>query len=214
VPKLKKRTKAELTKAKNDALWENYIRAMEKSIAQTRIEAGESAQPKPAKLPKAGGVHVRSSYAYARAHRAVDKLIPADFASKDVDYTPGNIPALFDLKSTFSVKNLLEYIVIKREGKRECLLAKGFTKCCAPSAHCKRKRCAKCWALEQKQIKGVEYVVREVFSGMAAKIVDPFGVHPKGKRSPSKNMDLDQRAKFRLTSSQAHYKKGAADWSE
>jgi hypothetical protein len=68
--------------------------------------------------------------------------------------------------------------------------------------------------LEQKQIKGTEYLVREVMSNEKPKVVDPFGVDPKGKRGKSKDLDPKIRAAFKLTSSQSHYKAGAAEWNE
>ena len=198
-------------KSLEDQAFEAHVDNACRSWEQAKKQWARDYHPPELKI-KRGPNKTRSSFAHARRNRAVDRLIPADFSSKDVDYTPGNVPAQFDLKSNFSTKNILEYIVIKREGKRECLIARGFTKCCAPDAYCKRKRCAKCWALEQKQVKGVEYVVREIVSGKAAKIVDPFGVDPKGKRGSGKDMDQQTRAQFKLTSSQAHYKHGAAEW--
>lgn len=199
------------TKSLEDLAFE--VRAQHAQIAWDKVkkEWASREHPQQAKVKK-GPNKTRSSYAYSKSHKSVERLVPADFNSDNVDYTPGHIPATFDLKANFSTKNILEYIVVKRQGKRECLVARGFTKCCSPDAHCKRKRCAKCWALEQKQIKGVEWVVREVVSGEKAKIVDPFGVDPKGKRSGGKNMDQETRSRFKLTSSQAHYKAGAASW--
>lgn len=200
-------------KSLEDRYWE--IRAEEACrIRDKFVKAWASVDHPPELKIRKGPNKTRSSFNHAQRNKIVSKLVPIDCAAADINFLPIGTPALYDIQPVLAVKNILEYIVIKREGRRECLLARGFTKCCAPGAACERKRCAKCWALEQKQIKGVEYVVREVISGLAPKIVDPYGVHPKGKRSSGKDLDFATRARFKLTSSQAHYKAGNSEWNE
>ncbi len=155
----------------------------------------------------------RSTFAHAERNKIVSKLVPVDFNSPDTNFLPIGTPTLYDTLPVLALKNILEYLIIRREGKRECLVARGFTKCCKEGANCGKKRCAKCWVLEQRQVKGVTFVVREVIDGSGkTKVVDPNGVHPKGKRSQGKDLDQATRARFRLTSTQAHYKRGASAW--
>ncbi len=162
---------------------------------------------------KSGPNKTRSSFAHAARTKITDKFVPVDFTSdNDINFLPIGVPTLFDRQPVLSIKNILEYLVIRKEGKRECLVGRGFTKCCREDAKCDNKRCAKCWALGQRRIKGVAYVVREVIDGSTPKIVDPHGVDPKGKRARGKDLDSATRARFRLTSSQSHYKYQNSEW--
>jgi len=207
----KKKAKAKsIAEQAEDARWENYNRRM---VADAESDAEAAHHPQPLEL-KTQPVKNRSSFAWARQHRVVSKAVETNFASNDVNYLPAGMSGFYDVQPVLSVKNLTGYIVIKRTGKREVLLARGFTTCCRDDKHCKRKRCAKCFVLEQKQTKGTEYLVREVMSNEAPKVVDPFGVDPTGRRGQSKDLDPKVRATFRLTSSQSHYKAGAANWNE
>ena len=161
---------------------------------------------------KTGPNKTRSSFAHAARSKIVSKLVPVNFSSDQINYLPiGNSP-LYDLQPIFTIKNILEYLVIKRQGRRECLAGRGFTKCCREGANCQNTRCAKCWALAQRVEKGVEYVVREVIDGTTPKVVDPFGVDPKGRRPKGKALDLVTRARFRLTSTQDSYKHKNSAW--
>lgn len=204
------------TSKRKQSLEDQYWDARVENACRIRDELVRkwAATPPPLKLPK-GHSKTRSTFAHASRNKIVDKWVPVDFSSDEINYLPIGVPTLYDRQPVLTIKHILEYLVIKRESKREFLVARGFTKCCREDAQCGAKRCAKCWVLEQKQVKGVKYVVREVIDGSGkAKVVDPYGVHPKGKRAVGKDLDPTTRARFRLTSTQQAYKYKNSAWEE
>ena len=203
----RRRTPEELERLYWATLAKDYKRNQEEVLKQQKVWV------EPVKIPN-GPNHTRSSFAFARANpkTSTDRVRPLDLTSKSVDFLPGGQSGCFDVSPQLRTKNVMEYWIILKRGKREMLIARGFTKCCNIGTGCERERCAKCWALRQKEKPGWKYLVREVITDKNPKVVDPFGVDNKGRRAKGKNMDPDSQARMRLTSSLFHYKKDAANW--
>jgi hypothetical protein len=161
----------------------------------------------------ARGSKTRSSFAWAQANRMTQRLVPIDVTSPYVSYQPpGPCLPLMEMIPSMSYQNLTEWWVLKIRGRIAKVMRVGFSKCCAPLKYCGSIKCAKCWAFKQKLPKQWRIVLREVPTRDSIKVVDTFGIDPKGKRSPGKAMAIDDRARYRLTSTQAAYRPGASGW--
>lgn len=171
----------------------------------------------------------RGSFAYRMRHRShsavkfesyserVDKYgtkIPPQADIKDWDYCPPGEGTLWRLKPVTRVKDfdVFDVGVVWFDGKRKRKrwICANFKRNCAEGT-CGKDSCAMCWAIEHMPVKENETIITRRRDGPNPRVVDSSGVHPKGARSAkAKDMGLDQRSIFHLTSSQLSHKEGAS----
>lgn len=98
----------------------------------------------------------------------------------------------------------------KGRRKQRRLIRRGFKQNCG-EGECGRMVCAMCWAIAHADVTGEEAIRVKSTLGDNIKVVDPSGVNPKGlRKSRTKDLDEDQRARFALTSTIHHHKEGAS----
>ena len=172
------------------------------------------------KTPK----HTRSSYAVALATGRAGYRRPLTL--EELTGPIGAMPmALASESSLTTFQPRLKYsdftrydvTVVYRDKlkrKRTRMVRRDFKQCCE-EATCKKKSCARCWAIwicdEIKPNEVIRIVERIIPTQQ--KVSDPSGVNPQGARkTKAQDMSDEQRAPYRLTSTIHSQKPGASDW--
>jgi hypothetical protein len=156
----------------------------------------------------------RSSFAWAREHRTVERIRPAAL-SGPVEYLPPGLPGQYDKVPVLSVKVDENYLLLRKRPKGKKLYPTKnlptFTRCCSGHDHggkyCHRKGCINCYTKDHTPPKGFEWVIQSAgLDDDTWRVIDPHGIDPRGKRPQGKDMDADAKDMYRLTSSLHRYK--------
>lgn len=104
-------------------------------------------------------------------------------------------------------KNMTQWIIFRKQRNGKLKIANGgFTRCCT-SGKCKRKNCAKCWALENDPPRGSIWVLKEFPTPENVKIIDTDGVSPRGHRGEGGKALIGEDAdRWRITSTIENHK--------
>ena len=206
--KLRKRIERDVQKVKE----ENFVKLM-KEIAESMVKRQRISKGRRNGLSR---TKTRSTFAWRAASGSTGALEKVDLIS-GFDYAPVGESTLQRFFPRLSLRNSVEWqACIRRQGKRKVFIRTiqtGFKRACS-NGECDKSNCAKCWALANLNPKGDwEIYLRQVPTTGKAKIVDPAGVDPHGRRSGSAQaMGEDQRAMHRMTSTIHSYKSGSASW--